>query len=107
MYFFLEYGLRGAYCDGNGYIVKCDTRRDLKRSVEWEADSLRDAGMVGASKRAVASFTADLWRRGQNKKDRGMMSVMPICNNRGASYAWGIHGAPSCRADYLASQEGN
>lgn len=102
-YFFLEYGLRGAYADGNGYILKADTRRALKSAIAWEVDSLRDAGMVGANKRAAATLAADLWRRYHAKRDTGLFSVLPISNDGGRSYAWGIHGAPSTRRDYLDS----
>jgi hypothetical protein len=103
-YFFIEYGLRGAYCDGNGYVIKADTRRQLKSAIAWEAESLRDAGMVGANKRAVAWLAAECWRRNQ-RRDGGLLSVIPISNNGGDSYAWGIHCAPSTRADYLAQRD--
>ncbi len=98
-YFWIEYGLRGAFCDGNSYIIRCDTRRELKAAIQWEADSLRDAGMLGASKRAVASLAADAWRA--LKRPTPYPFVMPISNNGGCSYAWGIHCAPSTRQEYL------
>jgi hypothetical protein len=98
-YFWIEYGLRGAYCDGNGYIIQCSTRRELKAAIAWEADSLRDAGMIGASKRAVASLAADAWRA--LKRPSVYPYVMPVSNNGRDSYAWGIHCAPSTRREYL------
>ena len=99
-YFWIEYGLRGPYADGNGYIIKADTRRELKAAIAWEAESLRDAGMIGANKKAVAWLANAAWKA--RKVDSAYPFVMPISNNGGDSYAWGIHCAPSCRADYLA-----
>jgi hypothetical protein len=104
-YFWIEYGLRGAFCDGNGYIIQCNTRRELKAAIQWEADSLRDAGMVGANKRGVASLAADAWRA--LKRPTPYPFVMPVSRESGAraNYAWGIHCAPSTRKEYLAQQD--
>jgi len=103
-YFWIEYGLRGAYCDGNGYIVRADTRRALKSVIASEADSLRDAGLIGANKRAVGWLAAAAWkaRRGGSPYPH----VMPISGDNGASYAWGVHCAPSSRAEYMAQDDG-
>jgi len=98
-YFWILYGLRGAYCDGNGYIIKADTRRALKAAIAWEADSLNDAGMFGANKRAVSWLANAAWKA--RKGGSVCPYVMPIGWKRGDSYSWGIHCAPSTRADYL------
>lgn len=98
-YFWIECGLRGAYCDGNGYIIKCDTRRELKSAIQWEADSIRDAGGVGLSKRNVATLAKFVWR------DRKSGFRLPYC----LSYRWkdqdycpyGIHVSNSTRKEYL------
>ena len=102
-YFFIEYGLRGAYCDGNGYVIKADTRKALKSALAWEADSLRDAGMIGANRKAVAWLANAAWKA--RKTGGAYPYVMPIQAHPGAGYAWGLHCAPSTRADYLATQD--
>ena len=99
-YFWIEYGLRGAYCDGNGFVIQAKTRRDLKSVIAAEADSLRDAGMVGASKRAVAWLAAAAWKARRNGSPYPY--VLPISANNGSSYGGGIHCAACDRATYLA-----
>lgn len=102
-YFWIEYGLRGAYADGNGYIIKADTRRELKAAIEYEARDLRDAGMIGANKRAVAWLANAAWKA--RKGGSAYPFVLPVEHHRGAGKAWGIHCAPSCRAEYLAQDQ--
>lgn len=100
-YFWIACGLRGAYCDGNGYIVKCDTRRELKSALQWEADSIRDAGGIGLSKRVVARLAALVWS--DRKATLPYMAGYKF--SRDSVYAWSLHVGQSTRADYLAQSE--
>ncbi len=96
-YFWIECGLRGAYADGNGYIEKCDTRRELKAALQWEADSIRDAGGVGLSKRAIAWLAARVW----SDRKTTLPYVAPYRWKYQDSYPYGIHVSQSTRADWL------
>jgi hypothetical protein len=95
-YFWIECGLRGAYCDGNGYIAKCDTRRELKSHLQWEADSIRDAGGIGLSKRSIAWLAAKAW-----KPEHGLPYVVPYRWQYQDSYPYGVHVSQSDRKSYL------
>lgn len=104
-YFAIYQGLRGCYMPDSSYIVKADTRRDLKRILQWEADSIRDAGGIGMSKKAIAWLAAESWR---NRKNRSGEYVAP--------YRFDYHGANNycmalgvftgaSRAEYLAQED--
>lgn len=98
-YFTIYQGLRGGYMPDSAYIIKADTRRELKTSLAWEADSIRDAGGVGLSKRAIASLAAQAWA----ERKRACEIVAPYRWKEQDSYpyALGIFTGAS-RADYLA-----
>lgn len=51
----------------SAYIIKADTRRELKAALQWEADSIRDAGGIGMNKKAIAWLAATAWRNRKNK----------------------------------------
>ena len=101
-YFTIYQGLRGCYMPDSAYIIRATTRRELKNALEWEADSIRDAGGVGLSKRAVASLAAAAWR------DRGRVGeiVAPYrwAGQDSYPYALGVFTAAT-RAEYLAQEE--
>ncbi len=61
-YFRIMQGLRGCYMPDNAYVLRADTRRELKSALEYEFCDLVDAGAVGLSKRALASLAARAWR---------------------------------------------
>ena len=61
-HFHIMNGLRGAYMPDSHHVIRCATRRDLKSALEYEAETLRDAGAIGLSKRAIASLAARAWR---------------------------------------------
>ncbi len=102
-YFMISNGPRGCYMADGAYIIKCDTRRELKSALEWEARDMRDAGFIGASKRAVAQLAAWCWR---NRKGWTYSAVMPLAppHSRG-NYCYGLMVDHSTRAEYLALQE--
>ena len=66
-YFTIYQGLRGCYMPDSAYIIKAETRRDLKRALQREADSIRDAGGIGLNKRAIAWLGNAAWKNRKNK----------------------------------------
>jgi hypothetical protein len=102
-YFTVFQGLRGCYMPDNAYTIRANTRRALKSALQWEADSIRDAGHVGCSKKAIAWLAATAWR--QRKANSGEY-VAPYrrTDQTHYPYALGVFVGAS-RADYLAGQE--
>jgi hypothetical protein len=100
-YYHLTHGLRGCYMpDGEPYVIAVKTRRELKSAIESEADMLGD--MVGLSKKAIASFVAECWRRYYDKS-WSLNMVLP-CHDRSvkiATYSYGIFLSRATRRDYL------
>jgi hypothetical protein len=101
-YFTIWQGLRGCYMPDASYIIRADTRRELKQALTEEAFYIRDAGYVGLNKRAIASLAAMVWRN----RHRSGEYVAPYRwpDQTHAPYALGVFTGAS-RADYLAQQE--
>lgn len=104
-YFHISQGMRGAFLPDNAYIVKVDSRRELKAIVESEAESIRDAGFYGANKREVASTVADAWRNTKAKVKSPYSFVIPYGMNKDRYRPYAIHIAHSTRADYVEYME--
>lgn len=102
-YFTLYQGLRGCYMPDSAYVIKAATRRELKAALQWEADSIRDAGGVGLSNRNVTRLAAEAWR---NRRASGEL-VAPYrwADQSHSPYALGVF-TGATRADYLAQEEG-
>lgn len=97
-YFTINSGLRGAYVDGSPYVIQCATRRALKEAIANEAESYRDAGYIGANKKAIASIAAAQWRDRKNY----LPYCLPLAHGREPkNYAFGVFVSPATRADYL------
>ena len=102
-YFTIWQGLRGCYMPDYAHTIRATTRRELKAALQWEADSIRDSGHVGCSKRAISWLAAIAWR--QRKAISGEY-VAPY-RHRGQAhypYALGVFVGVT-RQDYLDSQE--
>ena len=104
-YFNISNGLRGCYMPDSAHIIRCNTRRELKRALEDEAYYLRDAGFTGASKRAVASLAAEAWRDAQQPRKKWGDFVCPLKPHGSDNASYGLFVSHSTRADYLASME--
>jgi hypothetical protein len=102
-YFTVYQGLRGCYMPDSAYTIRANTRRDLKSILQWEADSIRDAGMVGCSKKEVAWLAATAWR---NRRRPSGEFVAPYrsAEQKHYPYALGVFVGVT-RQDYLDSQE--
>jgi len=62
-YFSIFQGLRGCYMPDSAYVIKADTRKELKAALQWEADSIKDAGGIGMSKKAIAWLANAAWKQ--------------------------------------------
>ena len=102
-YFTIWQGLRGCYMPDSAYVIRATTRRELKSALQWEADSIRDAGGIGMSKRAISWLAAESWR---NRKADSREYVAPYRWKEQDSYpyALGVF-TGATRADYLAQEE--
>lgn len=102
-YFTITHGLRGCYADGESvYVVKVHTRRELRRHIESEADSYRDAGYVGASKRAVAWLANTAWKEARKPRPAVLPYVLPLAPPHARkNYAYGVFVSVATRAEYL------
>ncbi|RWF33769.1 hypothetical protein [Mesorhizobium sp.] len=100
-YFHVSQGLRGCYMPDTAYVIRVDTRRDLKSALEWEARDIRDAGFVGLNRRAVARLAAAAWREAHKKQP----SIYPWVAGYGqaGNHAFGLHVSAATRAEYLES----
>lgn len=103
-YYTISSGLRGCYMpDSTPYVVACETRRELRDVIEDECDMRGDV-VVGLSKRNVASFAAECWRR-YGDQTWQLNMVLPYKDRRQDHYAFGIFVARATRVDYLESQD--
>jgi hypothetical protein len=103
-YFWIAQGLRGCYMPDSSYVIACKTRRELKNALQWEADSIREAFDAGCSKSAIAWLANAAWKA---RKGHGLPYVAPYGNRsgNGFNYCFALQVAPSCKADFKASQE--
>jgi len=98
-YFFLMAGLRGAYCDGEGGIIRCETRRELKDEIQYAARSWGEAGYIGGNMRAVAWLAAKAWREAKI-----LPYVIPLRPGHSKNYSYGILVSAATRKEYLAPE---
>lgn len=102
-YFSLSHGLRGAYCDGEGYILKANTRRELKEAIAYEANNYKEAGYIGANKRAIAWIAATAWR---NRKSFNLPYALPLAPSHSkASYSFGVFVGSASKEEFLEQEK--
>ncbi len=102
-YFAISVGLRGCYMPDSSYLIKADTRRELKRALEGEAQASPDSDTIGLSKRAIASLAAAAWREAGKARPSPYDHVAPYRHKGQDSYPYGLFVSVSNRADYLES----
>lgn len=98
-YFTVMQGLRGCYMPDSCNVIKCDTRRELRDYIAYEANDIRDAGFVGLTKRDPAWAAALLWR-----KDKNDRAILPYGHTRD-NKAFAIDISVATRAEYLENLE--
>jgi hypothetical protein len=101
-YFSIWQGLRGCYMPDSAYVIKADTRKELKRALQWEADSIRDAGGIGMSKRAIAWLANAAWEA--RKANGEYVAPYRWQGMDSFPYALGVF-CGMTRADYLKQAE--
>ena len=101
-YFTIHQGLRGCYMPDSAYIIRANTRRELKSALAWEADSIRDAGGVGMNKRAIAWLANAAWKARKSSGEYVAPYGWKGMDSR--PYALGVFTAAT-RAEYLEQVE--
>jgi hypothetical protein len=105
-YFNISHGLRGGYMpDGDPFVVKVSTRRELKDIIASEADMLGER-MVGLAKAKISSFAALCWREAQKDQPDYLPHCLP-CHDKSvkiATYSYGIFCSVISRSEYLEAQ---
>ncbi len=102
-YFTISSGLRGAYIDDSPYVIQVKTRRDLKSAIEYEANSYRDAGYIGANKKAIATIAAAAWR---DRKKSQLPYALPLAPEHSPkNYCFGVFVSSATRDDFLEYQK--
>jgi hypothetical protein len=101
-YFTVMQGLRGCYMPDSVNVIKCDTRRELKNAIEWEARDIREAGFIGANKKGVAALAAHMWREAKKEKPSFYPNVLPYGTK--GNYHSAIHVSVATRREYLEQQ---
>ena len=104
-YFTIMAELRGCYADNDSaFTIRCNTRRELKSALEWEARDLRDAGAIGLSKRAVASLAAEAWRNRASRSPYPVVQGFRYPHHSAGNDCMGLMVYNASRADYLAQE---
>jgi hypothetical protein len=101
-YFTVWQGLRGVYMPDSAYIIKADTRKELKRALECEARDISDAGGVGLNKRALAWLANAAWKA--RKQSGEYVAPYRWKGQDSSPYALGVF-TGATRAEYLAQAE--
>ena len=98
-YFHISTGLRGCYMPDNSFVIQVNSRRELKSTIEYEASVYRDAGFVGANKRAIASIAAAAWR---DRKKTQLPYALPLAPDHAkTNYSHGVFVSSATRDEYL------
>lgn len=101
-YFQIMTGLRGCYMPDSSYVVKCDTRRELRDVLEDESVNAQE-GMWGLNKRAIASAAAQAWRERKSKTAYAVASIPYGPDRKERPYILEV--CTASRADYLTQNE--
>jgi hypothetical protein len=101
-YFNIMDGLRGCYMPNSSYVTRCETRRELKAVLEFEARNIRDS-YVGCNKKQVAWLAATMWKEAQKKNPAYLPHVAPYGEK--GNYHSAIHVSVATRKEYLESQD--
>lgn len=103
-YFSIATGLRGCYMPDNSYVVRVDTRRELREIVMNELRDIQDAGFIISKREAVATV-ADIWRNLRAERRSPYPFVIPYgwrkSRGHGVNKCNAIHIGHATRAEYL------
>lgn len=100
-YFTISTGLRGCYMPDNCYVIRATTRRALKETIAIEADIYRDAGFIGANKRAIAWLANAVWKEDKKKHPAYLPHCLPLAPPHARdNYCHGIFASVATRQEY-------
>jgi len=100
-YFTISTGLRGCYMPDNCYTIRATTRRALKDALAGEARYYRDAGFVGANKRAIAHIAAIAWKEAHKPNPAYLPFALPLAPSHARdNYCHGIFVSTATRQEY-------
>jgi hypothetical protein len=102
-YFSIYTGLRGMYMPDGSYIIRANTRRELKTALQWEADSIRDAGGIGMNKRAIARLANAAWKGRKQSREYVAPYRYPQHGQKNYCMALGVFSGMT-RAEYLKQE---
>lgn len=104
-YFNISHGLRGCYMpDSEPFIVKCETRKKLKNTIESECGYIDSGTTQGFSKKAIASFCAILW---SIREPTPVDYVLPYKEPSQNFYSHGVFVSRVSGFDYKESMKDN
>ena len=102
-YFNISTGLRGCYMPDNAFVIRANTRRELKRVIESEAYYYRDAGFIGANKKDIATIAASAWR---NRDKFQLPYALPLAPSHARkNYCHGIFVSTATRDEFKSYQK--
>lgn len=97
-YYHISNGLRGCYLPDNSYIVRVDTRRELKNLIIFECAQMAEAYGRGSSARDVVALVARIWR---DHRVAGLDYVFSFSQDDGQSWPFGLFVSRATRADFV------
>ncbi len=106
-YFHTSNGLRGCYMPDSASVIKCDTRRELRAFVEYEANDMIEAYGFGYSAKDRAAIVAHIWREAKGRAPKSVYDhVIGFGRTRSKQdRPFGLFISHATRADYLAQSE--
>ena len=102
-YFHVSHGLRGCYLsDGEPYVIRCDSRRQLKQTISDEAGMIDpDGSLIGFSKKAIASFANECWQEAKKKHPAYLPYALPYKSRGERQYHNAIFVSVASRHDFV------
>lgn len=102
-YFHIMSGLRGCYMPDSSYVIKVDTRCELKSVIEGEVrHQIHDCDFKGGDKKTIAWAAAKAWREAQEDW-RGNSAVIPF--GKGKERPFSIVISVATRREWKDSQQ--
>jgi hypothetical protein len=87
--------------DGEPYIIKAKTRRELKAVIENEARMVDSGETQGLGKRAIAAFVAQCWREAHKPQPAYLPYCLPMKERQQSTYSYGIFCSVTLRGEYI------
>ena len=102
-YFQILVGLRGCYMPDSAYVIRCNTRRELKAALESESSYFCD-DVFGLNKRVIAWAAAKAWRERRQIGRQSAILPYGFHSKRELGKFCSIEVHPASRAEFLESE---